>query len=124
MFHGDLYTLYNGKTTLYTVLSEVFTFNDFSEEPWSIRSDHKTGELAYLGTFDPLGPPRQQATGGVSPYSRRRLASKTHLGRVAMFFKLLLSELKIATVEGSKSAIGVAWVWQLLRSCCGRLFLN
>jgi len=33
----------------------VFTFNDFSEEPWSIRSDHKTGELAYLGTFDPLG---------------------------------------------------------------------
>merc|ERR1712124_25971 len=33
----------------------VFTFNDFSEEPWSIRSDHKTGDLAYLGTFDPLG---------------------------------------------------------------------
>merc|ERR1712124_37572 len=33
----------------------VFTFNDFSEEPWSIKSEHKTGELAYLGTWDPLG---------------------------------------------------------------------
>merc|ERR1711990_559014 len=33
----------------------VFTFNDFTQEPWSIRSDHKTGELAYLGRFDPLG---------------------------------------------------------------------
>merc|ERR1719261_151582 len=33
----------------------VFTFNDFSEEPWSIKSDHVAGEFAYLGAFDPLG---------------------------------------------------------------------